>query len=184
MSRASSKQVDLSQRPPSLRAALDSDSGLAEVGGWDERLGEVVVYLELPSIPPAERAKRAANARARAVKAAGLRCGRSRSDRQLYRERIVYWHWLADLYEAPELGQRVVAALPADFVDDYEAVTELIRRPHPLVVGMPEGWWSCHNCGRGFDQGQEQAVMVTGHQRGLGHGRGDQLLHALHRGAR
>ncbi len=82
----------------------------------------------------------------------------------MHRERVLYWHWVADLYEAPELAERLVAVLPADLTAAYEALTEEFRRPHPLVLRTPEQWWSCHNCGRGFDEGQEQAITVTGHE--------------------
>ncbi len=156
-----------SQRPPSLKAFLDAGGDLlaAEVV-WEERLAEVV-YFDLPSIPPGERAKRAADARAKALADARRPCRRGRrgrQDRQLQQQRTLFWHWAADLYEAPELAERVAAALPAEIVDAYEALTDQFRRQHPLVLRMPEEWWNCHNCGRGFDEGQEQAITVTGHE--------------------
>ncbi len=152
------------QRPPSLKAFLDAGGDLAAPDIWEERLAEVV-YLGLPLLPPTERAKRGAEARAKALDATSRRCGRRRRERQLQRERILYWHWVADLYEAPELAERLAAAFSPDIVSDFEAIREALSHPHPLVLRTPKGWWSCHNCGGVFDEdAQEQAVVVTGHE--------------------
>jgi hypothetical protein len=156
------------QRPPSLRAFLDAGCDLTEEGIWVERLAEVV-YLDLPVTPP--RAKRAAAARARAMDLSCPRGGRGGRRRRRHleeqrRERSRYWHWVADLYEAPELAQRVVEALPFDVVDTYEGIQDFIRRPHPISVRIPQTWWSCNSCGAAFDAGEETAVTVT-HQEGF-----------------
>jgi hypothetical protein len=156
------------QRPQSLRAFLDAGSDLTADGIWVERLAEVV-HLDLPVTPPRERAKRAAAARARAMDLTCPRGGRGGRRRRRHleeqrRERSRYWHWVADLYEAPELAERVVEALPADVIATYEGIQDLVRRPHPLSVGVPEAWWSCNSCGTAFDAGEESAVTITGRE--------------------
>jgi hypothetical protein len=156
------------QRPPFLRAFLDAGWDLTEEGIWVERLAEVV-YLDLPVTPPRERAKRAAAARARAMDLSCPRGGRGGRRRRRHleeqrRERSRYWHWVADLYEAPELAQRVVEALPEDVVDTFEGIQDFIRRPHPISVRIPQTWWSCNSCGAAFDAGEETAVTVTGRE--------------------
>jgi hypothetical protein len=110
----------------SLQTFLDAGCDLTEDGIWVERLAEVV-YLDLPVTPPRERAKRAAAARARAMDLSCPRGGRGGRRRRRHleeqrQERSRYWHWVADLYEAPELAQRVVEALPVDVVDTFEGI--------------------------------------------------------------
>jgi hypothetical protein len=57
--------------------------------------------------------------------------------------------------EAPELAAQVVAALPAHVITTFQGIQrELVRRPHPLSVGVPETWWSCNSCGTAFDAGR------------------------------
>jgi hypothetical protein len=133
------------QRPPSLREVLDAGNDLTPVGGWLERIAELV-YIDLPLTPPSKRAPWAADARTKALDLACRRRGRRRREGQ---ERALYWHWAADLFEAPELAGRVIAALPADVAADFDAVAEELRRPYPLVVRTPETWWRCNNCGDG-----------------------------------
>jgi hypothetical protein len=147
------------QRPPSLRTVLETGSGVSAAGDWLERLAEVT-YLELPVTPPGERVQRAADARRRAESVA---CRRRRCRRhQEHQERTLYWHWVADLYEDPDLAKQLVAALPGDIVETLASLTDMMRRPYPLVVRAPEAWWSCSNCGVNFDQeAQEQALTVT-----------------------
>jgi hypothetical protein len=152
----------------SLRAFLDAGSDLTADGIWVERLAEVV-YLDLPVTPPRERAKRAAAARARAMDLSCPRGGRGgrrrrRHQEEQRRERSRYWHWVADLYEAPDLAERVVEALPEDVIDTYDGVQDCVRRPYPLSVRVPETWWSCNSCGAAFDEGEASAVTITGRE--------------------
>ncbi len=148
------------QRPPSLREALDADLGLELAGDWIERLAELV-YFTLPSTPPLERVEEAARARARAQGTIpppkALRGRRRRRERQ---ERAIYWQWAADLYETPELAERVKKALPSEMVTDFEAIADLHRRPYRLDVRTLPSWWRCHNCGTAFDEGEEEALVV------------------------
>jgi hypothetical protein len=152
----------------SLRTFLDAGCDLTADDVWVERLAEVV-YLDLPVTPPREPAKRAAAARVRAMDLSCPRGGRGGRRRRRHleeqrRERRRYWHWVADLYEAPELAERVVAALPADVIAIFEGIQDLVRRPHPLSVGIPETWWSCNSCGAAFDAGEASAVTITGRE--------------------
>ncbi len=68
------------QRPRSLKVFLDAGGDLTAPDIWEERLAEVV-SLDLPLAPPGERARRAADARAKALKAGTRRCGWRRRDR-------------------------------------------------------------------------------------------------------
>ncbi len=147
------------QRPPSLREVLDAGLGLELfVGDWVERLAELV-YFTLPSTPPLERAEEAARARAQGTipPPKALRGRRRRRERQ---ERAIYWQWAADLYETPELAERVKKALPSEMVTDFEAIADLHRRPYRLDVRTLPSWWRCHNCGAAFDEGEEEALVV------------------------
>jgi rubredoxin len=66
------------------------------------------------------------------------------------------------LVRRPDLVEQLVAALPGDIVEAFASLTDMIRRPYPLVVRAPEAWWSCSNCGATFDQeAQEQALTVN-----------------------
>ncbi|HSH62003.1 MAG TPA: hypothetical protein VK988_20605 [Acidimicrobiales bacterium] len=146
--------------PPSLHQALDLGLGLEAAGDWVERLAELVYFI-LPSTPPLERLEEAVRARARAQGTIpppkALRGGRRRRERQ---ERAIYWQWAADLYEMPELAERVKEALPSEMVADFEAIADLHRRPYRLNVRTLPSWWRCHNCGAAFDEGEEEALVV------------------------
>lgn len=145
---------------PSLHQALDRGLGLEAAGIWVERLAEQV-YFELPSIPPLERLQEASRARAQAQGTIpppkALRGRRRRRERQ---ERAVYWRWAADLYETPELAERVKQALPSEMATDFEAIADLYRRPYRLDVRTLDDWWRCHNCGAAFDAGKDEALVV------------------------
>ncbi len=77
------------QRPPSLREVLDAGGDLAPVGGWLERLAELV-YIDLPMTPPSKRGPWAADARTKALDLACRRRGRRRRRRER-QERALYW---------------------------------------------------------------------------------------------
>ncbi len=166
------------QRPPSLREFLDSGPDLTTTDVWWERLAEVL-YLELPFIPPSERARRADEARDRALRWC-RGSARGRRARQERRERTLNWQWIADLYEEPELVEPVLKALPADIVDTFDDVAECIRQPYPLTVRAPETWWTCANCGASFEQeDQEQALIVAGREGFTVAGEGEDIRYCL-----
>ncbi len=152
---------DALYRPPSLRAFLDAgcDLGASEI--WMESLAELV-FLQLPFIPVGERRHRARRRRNCAdLLLAGESTGR---DPAIWWAQILFEQWSAELYEDPILAERLREALPAHLADRHRALSDLYRRPHPLEVRLPDSWWNCQNCGAVFDEGEQEAVTVTGRE--------------------
>lgn len=159
-------------RPPSLREVLDAGCDLTETGVWLEGLAEDL-YQHLPFLPPKERAKKAAFWRASfedlaangekskylpmwADGSRGVKRGAGTFQQYVWLEL-----WRAEVYEDEDLAERLRRALPAEVTAQERAQVDLYRRPHPLQVRMPEQWWNCDNCGASFDDGEQEAVVVT-----------------------
>ncbi|MDP9403220.1 MAG: hypothetical protein M3P85_07760 [Actinomycetota bacterium] len=162
--------MTMQERPTSLREVLDAGCDLTSTGLWLEGLAEDL-YTVLPFYPPKERARRAAQHRA-CVESLLLHGEdslhlppRSDRDEKNLREFISLELWTAEAYEDEELAVRLREALPAEIKAEYQAYFDRARRPHPLVLRVPEQWWRCQNCGAAFDEDQgQEAVVVTGHQ--------------------
>lgn len=161
-------------RPPSLRAVLDAGCDLVATGVWLTGLAEVL-YTELPGMPPKVRARRAANWRASVedLIANGekshhlpLWADGTRSVRRGTFQQYVMWElWLAEIHEDEGLAERLRGALPDEVAGEHRALLDCYRRPNPLEVKIPEGeWWHCGNCGASFEEGEQEAVVVTGRE--------------------
>lgn len=155
------------ERPPSLREVLDAGCDLAATGVWLDGLAEDI-YNNLPFYPPQERARRASNHRAIAEDlillgeesrfAVTTSAGPIGTDREF----ITLELWRAEIFEDQRLADRLKDVLPPDVTVEYRAEADCWRRPHPIEIKVPEQWWHCNNCGSAFDQGEQEAVIVTG----------------------
>ncbi len=136
---------------PSLRELLDAGCDLDATGVWLVGIAEEV-FTHLPVCTLVERLQRAAVA---------LETARIYAEQDAGREPTWRHLWLAEVYQDEALADRLRLALPADLVAHYEPQTDMAKRPHPLAVKIPEGAWHCHNCGATFQEGQQEAVVVT-----------------------
>jgi hypothetical protein len=147
-------------RPLSLRTVLDAGCDLAASGVWLEDLAEDL-YILLPTLPPAERRRRA-EAYAGEVEDLLARGEKSRGPkRRTFQQCVTLAQWRAEIFEDRDLAERLRTALPSEVADRYRSVAECWRRLHPLAVRVPEMWWHCNNCGAAFDQGEREALVVT-----------------------
>lgn len=160
-------------RPPSLRAVLDAGCDLVATGVWLTGLAEEL-YTVLPFLPAQVRASRAADWRASvedlvangeqsrylALWADGTRSVR----RGTFQQYVTFELWLAEIYEDEALAERLREALPDVVAGQHRALLDAYRRPHPLEVKTPEAWWHCCNCGASFEEGEQEAVVVTGRE--------------------
>ncbi|MBW3546999.1 MAG: hypothetical protein KY452_02535 [Actinobacteria bacterium] len=153
-------------RPPSLRGVLDADCDLAQIGGVDALAEEL--YLELPFMPPKarQRVARAARFVAEDLIAKGAKSEYAPARAFVpgcpnFLAYLSFTLWRAEMLEDETLAQRLREALPPEIAEDQRAAVERSRRPHPLEVKVPTTWWNCANCGAGFDEGEQAAVVVT-----------------------
>ncbi len=147
------------QQPPSLGTFLDAGCDLAETGVWLDGLARLVL-IELPLMPPRARVDQAE--RSRCIAKSMLASGDP--DIGLWWGRMLLEYWGAEVYVDPSLAEKLRAALPAEVATAYEALVDLHRRPYPLEVRKPYGWWSCSNCGATFDEDEAEAVVIQGRE--------------------
>jgi hypothetical protein len=148
------------QRPPSLQVFLDVGCDLVESEVWIEGLAELV-FLQLPFMPLGERRRQAQESRrfADVMLAAG-----PGPDPALWWGEVLLEQWSAEVYDDADLARRVQEALPTEVVARHRRLADLYRRPYPLGVRLPDTWWSCASCGAAFDEGQEEALVITGRE--------------------
>jgi hypothetical protein len=140
--------------PPTLEAFLAAGCDLTATGVWLEELAEVVL-LRIPLEPPGQRKQRAEWARCMAASLL--------SPPHAVEEwrQLLLAQWSAEVYENPALAEPLLAALPTEVVDETKREVEHHRRPHPLELRLPEEWWRCANCGATYDEGDQEALIVT-----------------------
>ncbi len=158
-------------RPPSLGEVLEAGAELALSELWLDRLLHQL-WLELPFLPPVERARRARLYRAEVedLIAHGERSqyvpawgdgSEGFIGTGTFEQYVMLEHWTAEIYEEPGLAARLREALPTHLIASYQSKFDQYRRPHPIDVRVPEGWWQCQSCGASFDEGEQEAVLVT-----------------------
>ena len=161
----------MADRVYSLRQTLEAGEDISTLNLWFVGFAEEL-YTRLPFTPPKQRQHIAAEARAMVDDLAeygeksrflpvwedgsrGIKNGGTFMD--YIRQEL----WRAEIYEDPELAERLKEALPDDIRAKFEYEADAWRRSHPIEIKVPDVWWHCNNCGATFDEGEAEAVVIT-----------------------